>query len=157
MNTPGSTEFDQRRRSLGAYLGYPVVREYVRLNPMLFSMSCPACGYLTLCETKWGICALCKWQEDGQDDPVANEVWGSNGDLSLAQARLNFSSNLTSLPPSDRRFKTQIACIPHKKRIIASFHELIKAQDPEQFISRLSQIANELRNLMSISLEFTDY
>lgn len=53
---------------------------------------CPCCGSPTL-ETRGGdeICRLCIWQDLGQDDPYADEVWGGpNGRLSLTEARNNF-------------------------------------------------------------------
>jgi len=41
------------------------------------------------------ICILCNWEDDGQDDPYADEVWGGpNGDYSLTEARKNFKENL---------------------------------------------------------------
>lgn len=58
------------------------------------SVRCPCCG----CRTKeafcdFEICPVCFWQDDGQNDDTANEVWGGpNKDLSLAQARLNFAA-----------------------------------------------------------------
>jgi hypothetical protein len=54
--------------------------------------ACPCCGHRTL-EQRGAdeICHDCYWQDEGQDDPVADEVWGrSNGNLSLTQARDNF-------------------------------------------------------------------
>lgn len=37
------------------------------------------------------ICELCNWEDDGQDDESAAEVWGGpNSDYSLAEARANF-------------------------------------------------------------------
>jgi hypothetical protein len=55
-------------------------------------LPCPCCGYLTLTERSgYEICGVCFWEDDGQDDPEADEVWGGpNGSLSLAQARENF-------------------------------------------------------------------
>lgn len=36
-------------------------------------------------------CPVCCWEDDGQDDPHADEVWGGpNGRLSLTQARTNY-------------------------------------------------------------------
>lgn len=58
------------------------------------SVRCPCCG----CRTKeapgdFEICPVCFWQDDGQNDGTANEVWGGpNKGLSLAQARLNFAA-----------------------------------------------------------------
>ena len=53
---------------------------------------CPCCGCLTLDERcGWDICEVCFWEDDGQDDHNADDVkGGSNGRLSLTQARANF-------------------------------------------------------------------
>jgi hypothetical protein len=49
----------------------------------------------------YDICDLCNWEDDGQDDPNADEVWGGpNGAYSLAQARLNFREHLVMYNPS---------------------------------------------------------
>ena len=42
---------------------------------------CPCCGYPTLQERgAYEICFLCTWEDDGQDDPQADEVsGGQNG------------------------------------------------------------------------------
>jgi len=65
---------------------------------------CPCCGFPTL--EKRGIddiCKLCKWQDDGQDDPHADEVWGGpNFDYSLTEARKNFKTNRIMFRESDR-------------------------------------------------------
>jgi hypothetical protein len=55
---------------------------------------CPCCRYYTL-EERGGyeVCPVCYWEDDGQDDPHADEVRGGpNADLSLTQARINFES-----------------------------------------------------------------
>lgn len=56
-------------------------------------VACPCCGFTTLSALGgFEICPVCFWQDDGQDDPHAAEVWGGpNGDLSLAQARKNYA------------------------------------------------------------------
>ncbi|MFF5015369.1 CPCC family cysteine-rich protein [Streptomyces sp. NPDC001165] len=53
---------------------------------------CPCCGYLTLDERgNFEICAVCFWEDDGQDDHDADRVRGGpNGRLSLMEARRNF-------------------------------------------------------------------
>ncbi|WP_366139412.1 CPCC family cysteine-rich protein [uncultured Rhodoferax sp.] len=55
-------------------------------------LRCPCCGFKTLCKRGDDeICAVCLWQDDGQDDDDANEVLGGpNGDLSLTVARSNY-------------------------------------------------------------------
>jgi cysteine-rich CPCC protein len=56
---------------------------------------CPCCRFPTLAErSAWHICAVCWWEDDGQDDPRADEVWGGpNEDYSLSAARANFLSH----------------------------------------------------------------
>jgi hypothetical protein len=63
------------------------------------SNTCPACGYPTLDErSAWEICAICWWEDDGQDDLEADEVWGGpNGDYSLTQWRLRVAKTLAAL------------------------------------------------------------
>jgi Cysteine-rich CPCC len=55
---------------------------------------CPCCGFMTLTErSAYEICAVCFWEDDGQDDRDADEVRGGpNGGLSLAKARENYLS-----------------------------------------------------------------
>lgn len=54
--------------------------------------NCPCCRFPTLDERcTWEICLLCWWEDDGQDDPFADEVWGGpNYHLSLTEGRRNF-------------------------------------------------------------------
>ena len=56
--------------------------------------ACPCCHFLTLDERGgFDICPVCFWEDDGQDDQDAGRVRGGpNGDLSLEQARLNFTT-----------------------------------------------------------------
>ena len=54
---------------------------------------CPCCRYYTLEGEGNEVCPVCYWEDDGQDDLHADEVWGGpNADLSLTQARINFDS-----------------------------------------------------------------
>jgi hypothetical protein len=55
---------------------------------------CPCCDFRTL-QGRGGfeICSVCFWEDDGQDDPHADEVWGGpNRDLSLTAARANYAA-----------------------------------------------------------------
>ena len=56
------------------------------------SYRCPCCGFKTLYgRGHFEICHVCFWEDDGQDDPDADEVRGGpNGTLSLTEARANF-------------------------------------------------------------------
>lgn len=55
-------------------------------------LRCPCCGCRTLDErVEYEICAVCFWEDDGQDEHDAGVVRGGpNGTLSLAQARANY-------------------------------------------------------------------
>tara|TARA_R110001606_G_scaffold288198_1_gene436331 strand:- start:89 stop:451 length:363 start_codon:yes stop_codon:yes gene_type:complete len=55
-------------------------------------VACPCCGLTTLAgRSLYGICRVCWWEDDGQDDADADEVRGSpNHDYSLTTARANY-------------------------------------------------------------------
>lgn len=55
-------------------------------------LRCPCCGHKTLRERGgFEVCAVCYWEDDGQDDADADVVKGGpNGGLSLTQGRANF-------------------------------------------------------------------
>ncbi|WP_375374016.1 CPCC family cysteine-rich protein [Hymenobacter sublimis] len=61
--------------------------------------TCPACGYPTLGErNSWEICTICRWEDDGQDEEEADEVWGGpNGGYSLTEWRLEVATMLAAL------------------------------------------------------------
>jgi len=54
---------------------------------------CPCCGYKTLeAPEALKLCPVCWWEDDGQEDDDASEVRLTvNGQLSLEQARINYS------------------------------------------------------------------
>ena len=87
---------------------------------------CPCCGYPTL-RSRGGnqICILCHWEDDGQDDPHADEVWGGpNYYLSLSTARENFRKYLITMDPQDIRFEV------HNSEIIKEIkHTMMTAYD----------------------------
>ncbi|WP_075617968.1 CPCC family cysteine-rich protein [Paenisporosarcina indica] len=66
---------------------------------------CPCCGFPTLEKRdNDDICKICKWQDDGQDDPHADEVFGGpNYDYSLTEARKNFKNNGIMFRESDNK------------------------------------------------------
>jgi hypothetical protein len=55
---------------------------------------CPCCGYKTLnAPGALGLCPVCWWEDDGQDDEDAEEVrFTVNGQLSLREARVHFAA-----------------------------------------------------------------
>src|SRR5262249_61190046 len=56
--------------------------------------ACACCGYRTLpAKGDYELCPVCFWEDDGQSDDDADEVYGGpNGSLSLTQARSNFAA-----------------------------------------------------------------
>lgn len=73
---------------------YAFASEQASREEPLAQFRCPCCGYLTLMErAAYEICPVCCWEDDGQDNPHADEYWGGpNGSLTLSQARENFSA-----------------------------------------------------------------
>ena len=61
--------------------------------------SCPSCGYPTLEERcSWEICTICFWEDDGQDDEDADNVFGGpNGDYSLTKHRIEWDEKLNEI------------------------------------------------------------
>lgn len=52
---------------------------------------CPCCGYATLSvQNMYEICEICFWEDDGQDDPDADECWKGPNLVSLTDGRKNF-------------------------------------------------------------------
>ena len=70
---------------------------------------CPCCGYRTLDHLgEYDICRVCWWEDDGQDNGHANEVFGGpNYHLSLTGARVNFLREGISDPSRDDLRKCQ--------------------------------------------------
>lgn len=79
---------------------------------------CPCCGYPTLKIRGGGeCCTICRWHDTGQDDHDADQVSdGRNGDLTLTQARQNFSES----PPE-----------PDKQRLLSLYERLITVENAE--------------------------
>jgi len=55
---------------------------------------CPCCGFRTLqAPAAMGLCPVCWWEDDGQEDDDAAEVRLSvNGQLSLSEAREHYGA-----------------------------------------------------------------
>ncbi|MDC8003872.1 CPCC family cysteine-rich protein [Aureisphaera galaxeae] len=78
--------FHNRRRRINSFIS----KNDLKLT------TCPGCGFPTFTEDWFHeICGVCNWQNDGQDDPHADEVWGGpNYKLSLTENRLNICRTL---------------------------------------------------------------
>ncbi|MGZ5243079.1 MAG: CPCC family cysteine-rich protein [Bacteroidia bacterium] len=60
--------------------------------------SCPGCGYPTLSERGgYEICSVCNWEDDGQDESQANEIWGGPNQLTLTENRLIIGKTLADI------------------------------------------------------------
>lgn len=95
---------------------------------------CPCCRYPTLvARNQFDICELCNWEDDGQDDPHADEVWGGpNHRYSLAQARRNFEDHLNKYDTDDPFCDDDDdATREAKRRLIAAFDAIESAPDEE--------------------------
>lgn len=88
-------ERGQRNLQFAKYRQSQVVTEENRFR-------CPCCGYRTLQTAgALGLCPVCWWEDDGQDDEDAEEVrFTVNGQLSLSQARDHYAA----YGASDARF-----------------------------------------------------
>lgn len=68
---------------------------------------CPCCGYATLENpSQYGICEICYWEDDGQDDPNSKSCRDSPNHVSLAEGRLNFL-RIGASDPNDINFVRQ--------------------------------------------------
>jgi hypothetical protein len=117
---------------------------------------CPCCGFPTLEERGiFDICILCNWEDDGQDDPYADEVWGGpNGDYSLTEARKNFKENFIMYRDKRNINSQSDKEIETKKSLISLFVELEKCESHSlEYKALWSKIKTYEKILMEISYE----
>jgi hypothetical protein len=126
----------QRRAWFDEYVGR-VERGTLRLPVAGVRYSCPCCSYPTLSERGgYEICQLCHWEDDGQDDPHADEVWGGpNGSYSLAHARRNFLQHLIMYDPAGPSRRIGGADsereLDAKRAMIEAFNSMVSASDED--------------------------
>jgi len=83
----------------------------------------------------YGICELCNWEDDGQDDEDSHRRSGPNNGYSLDLARKNFSKYLTMYSPDNNptigregsRQRPQL-----KKQLISVFEQLVESTGKER-------------------------
>jgi hypothetical protein len=100
--------------------------------------TCPCCAYPTINgRGAYDICALCGWEDDGQDDaesgppgsPRPDDVAGGpNLDYSLSEARRNFAEYVTMYRPTDRDFEHERAQTDVKRRIITAYDRAVDGE-----------------------------
>jgi hypothetical protein len=109
---------------------------------------CPCCGYPTLDEQGlYGICKICNWEDDGQDDSNANIVLGGpNGEYSLTQARNNFKQYFIMYSPEkDMRFtgSDTLEQVNLKEELCRCYISLMSTDDEEE----IKKVDKEISNL----------
>ena len=100
---------------------------------------CPCCGYLTLdSRADYEVCELCNWEDDGQDDESADEVWGGpNSDYSLSEARANFLKyRVMYAPGRDQRIASGDSPLEYEtKGLLMSTLSRFQSSIPAEFQS----------------------
>lgn len=114
----------------------------------LARFACPSCGYPTLGErSMYEICILCGWEDDGQDDPDADAVWGGpNGHYSLTQARQNFQHHWCMYDPDDKRCDDTPAEFEAKQAMARAF-DAMQAADQDGWAALWEQVSESERTL----------
>ena len=110
---------------------------------------CPCCGYPTLHELGgYDVCWVCDWEDDGQDDPHADEVWGGpNGYLSLTDCRRAYEQNVEK----GKYFKPWGWDNPVAQRALHGRFEALSAMlrtDDAEELNRLWQTALDIETIL---------
>lgn len=104
------------------------------------------------------MCQICWWEDDGQDDSTADEVWGGpNGDYSLSAARANFASHGhmydlgKDISILERAAPERIALLTYVRSILAGGQPLDNAKlqkliDADRNARRLFNVQREALN-----------
>jgi len=135
----GSTDVAATERLLRRRVFFSTYSERIpaRLPSLLLyglRVPCPCCGYPTLIgRADYEICFVCWWQDDGQDDAVASQVYGGpNGLYSLAEARANFDRCYAMCPPvADQHPLDSQGAYDLKMAVINAFEKMM-ATAPSQ-------------------------
>jgi hypothetical protein len=122
---------------------------------------CPCCGYPTLSELGgYDICELCNWEDDGQDDSDADDVWGGpNYHYSLARARANFLRHLIMYDPdapTTRISGNSNTELEHraKRAIVDAFDAMLSEPDPVE-LRRLWHVVTDGEAILQSELHRT--
>jgi hypothetical protein len=113
--------------------------------------SCPCCGYPTLHERSgYDICSLCNWEDDGQDDPYADEILGGpNGAYSLTAARQNFKKNLIMYDSTDPRIGDADSLLEKKaKESMIEVFEKMRDETHAETLDKLWEQVSENQKIL---------
>ena len=117
------------------------------------NFTCPCCGYPTLSERgAYDICPLCDWEDDGQDDPHADEVWGGpNSDYSLSESRDNFQKHLTMYRPADERsYQRHLQKLSVKRELISIYDRMLENQGSYNFKNEFERLRKKAERLTDV-------
>ncbi|MBN9329087.1 MAG: hypothetical protein ABT03_08450 [Comamonas sp. SCN 67-35] len=120
--------------------------------------ACPVCGYPTLGNRQsHDMCRVCQWECEGQDDPDADEAWGSgpNHGVSLSQARRNFEATRSMWPPEEavrggpHRFDALFseAALASKNELCALLDGLMALESPQDIARQWQLIGTAWKRL----------
>ena len=144
---------EQRRKWFDGYI-QRIEQGVSRLPQPNTRYACPCCGYPTLFQRgSYEVCELCDWEDDGQDDPHANEVWGGpNGAYSLADARLNFKHYYIMYDPHEISNhiggSVNSAIEDQAKRTIAEAFDVLVGETNQSVINTLWQRIFDSENIL---------
>lgn len=117
---------------------------------------CPCCGYPTLLERDaYEICELCWWEDDGQNEDRAHEVWGGpNHDYSLADGQENFNRYWSIYDPADDpRSWHDSRLIVHLKTALAQIFDSLCEEISESVARQLCAVVLTLEAALQCELE----
>lgn len=130
---PELDQLHKRQEFFNRYL--PQLKGADRRNDIKnFGNTCPSCGWPTLNERNaWDFCAICFWEDDGQDAQDADKVYGGpNADYSLTAYRLEWDRNL-------KKFKKENTATSQYFRRLDELIEL----DQESHISEIMNLVKK--------------
>ena len=121
--------------------------------PISSRVRCPCCGYPTLSElAAYEICELCNWEDDGQSEAEADDVWGGpNSDYSLSEARENFKRfRVMYAPGRDRRITPGDSQLEYETKglLVEAFQrlEIAPGTDVNELESGITQLEQVLED-----------
>jgi hypothetical protein len=116
---------------------------------------CPCCGYPTLSGRGiYEICDLCNWEDDGQEDPRADEVWGGpNGSYSLTEARENFRRYGVMYGPAKGDTRVGGSDFPREKEAKLAMRRAFDALQTEADPARIRSLQRTVEQAQEILSE----
>lgn len=145
----------QRRHWFQKHLNQFVVspRKYNRLKKKLYT--CPCCAFPTLhVRNLYDVCTVFFWEDNGQDDPEVDEVWGGpNGDYSLTDARRNFTNYQSMFSPKDEydfSIHSGVSAQKAKQKLMDYYNEIRENLNRYSQQEIFDQLENYFENISQI-------